>query len=70
MIIKMIRKPLHKLMEKEVNRKEFLLYSGFLLAAVTGAAGVWKNVSGVVNGNGIGNQATTQKGFGGGSYGA
>jgi hypothetical protein len=63
-------KPLNDLMAKDCNRKEFLLYSGLLIAAVTGASGIWKNVSGVVNGNGTGNQVTTQKGFGGGSYGA
>lgn len=56
-------KPLAKLMEKEVSRKEFLLYTGVLLLAVTGISGVWKNVSGIV-------EEKPQKGFGSGPYGA
>lgn len=55
--------PLNELLVKEVNRKEFLLYFGVVLLAVTGISGILKNVSGVVNGK-------AEKGFGGGPYGA
>lgn len=53
---------LPKLMQKEMTRKEFLVYAGILLLTITGISGIWKNVSGIVNG-------TSQKGFGSGPYG-
>jgi len=56
-------KPLNQLLEKEVDRKEFLVYAGVLLLTVTGVSGVLKNVSAITNGK-------TEKGFGGGPYGA
>jgi len=56
-------KKLTKLMGKKVSRKEFLLYVGFILFAVTGISSVWKNISSIVNDN-------PQKGFGNGPYGA
>lgn len=49
-------------MQKEMTRKEFLLYAGILLLTITGISGIWKNVSGIVNG-------TPKKGFGSGPYG-
>lgn len=54
--------PLTNLMQKEMTRKEFLLYAGILLLTITGISGIWKNVSGIVNG-------TPKKGFGSGPYG-
>jgi hypothetical protein len=62
MIDLMQTKPLTILMEKEMSRKEFLLYTGLILLAVTGVSGVWKNLSTVINGK-------KQKGFGSGPYG-
>jgi len=60
----MITEPLNQLLEKEVDRKEFLLYAGFLLLTITGISGVLKNISSITQG-----QAKQQAGFGGGSYG-
>jgi len=54
--------PLNQLLEKEVDRKEFLLYLGFILLALTGVSGVLKNISSITQGK-------QQKGFGSGPYG-
>ena len=54
--------PLNQLLEKEVDRKEFLLYAGLILLAVTGISGVLKNISSVTQGK-------QHNGFGAGPYG-
>ena len=58
----MTAKPLTKLLEKEVDRKEFLMFAGFILLTLTGISSVMKNVSSIV-------QDKQQKGFSSGPYG-
>ena len=36
---------LQHLLEREMDRKEFLLYLGLLLLTLSGVAGVWKTLS-------------------------
>ncbi len=54
--------PLNELLNKEVDRKEFLIYTGLILLTITGIPGVMKNVLNVINGK-------QQKDFGSGPYG-
>jgi len=54
--------PLNELLETEVDRKEFLIYAGLILLAVTGISGALKNISSI-------SQGKQQKGFGSGPYG-
>ena len=54
--------PLNELLKKEVDRKEFLLYAGLILLAITGVSGALKNISLIT-------KEPKQKGFGSGPYG-
>jgi len=54
--------PLNQLLEKEVDRKEFLLYAGLIFLTLTGISGMLKNISSITQGK-------QQKGFGSGPYG-
>ena len=54
--------PLNQLLEKEVDRKEFLLYAGLILLTITGVSGVLKNVTSITQGK-------QHQGFGAGPYG-
>ena len=56
-------KNFNELMKKELNRKEFILYSGVFILTVTGVSAILKNTFGI-------SLSKTEKGFGGGPYGA
>jgi len=51
-----------ELMNKEMDRKEFLLYAGLIFLTVIGISGTVKNLSEIIHGK-------PQKGFGSGPYG-
>jgi hypothetical protein len=57
-----------KLLNKKIDRKQFLIYSGLLLLSVTGVSGVIKNLKhpGILK-NSDNHKVTT--GFGSGPYG-
>ncbi|HEX8931557.1 MAG TPA: hypothetical protein VF810_00200 [Patescibacteria group bacterium] len=57
----MLAKTINKLLEKEMDRKEFLLCIGLILLTVTGFTGLLKNISTITRGN--------SQGFGAGPYG-
>ncbi len=58
--------PLEKLLEKEVERKEFLVYIGLFLLALTGIPGFFKSISETTRTN---TNSSNPKSFGFGSYG-
>ncbi len=58
----MLSKSFTELLEKEVDRKEFLLYAGLILLTITGLTGMMKNISTIIH-------PKAQQGFGRGSYG-
>lgn len=55
-----------KLLEKEMERKEFLLYLGLFLLAITGISNFLKSISESINTD---KNTTTQHSFGSGAYG-
>ena len=58
----MTLQPLTTVLAKEVDRKEFVLYLGLFLLAITGISGIWQRVGNLT-------QNKPVKGFGSGPYG-
>jgi len=58
----MVLKPLNKLLETEMDRKEFLIYTGLILLTLTGISNILKNISSITQGK-------QKNGFGAGPYG-
>jgi len=53
---------LQAILEKDMDRREFLLYTGLILITITGIAGMTKSVQNIFN-------QRTDKGFGSNPYG-
>lgn len=61
---------IQKLSDKEMDRKDFLKYSGLILAGVVGLKGILSIVSQVGMQPVASQSGQTSRGFGGGKYGA
>lgn len=58
-----MKKDLHELLAKEVDRKDFLKHVGFGLVALTGVTALTKSIAG------FGSNQAQRSGFGAGVYG-